>query len=91
MERVVSVTEAAKNLSEVVDRAYHRGEATILTRSGRPVARIVPMAPGECTGRALAERLKSIRRLTSVEVRDFQRDLRDARPELNQPPSSSWD
>ena len=91
MVKIITVAEAARNLSEVVDRVYHRGEATTLIRSGRPVARIVPVAPGECTGRVLAERLKSTGRFTSEEARDFERDIRGARAELNQPPSSSWD
>jgi prevent-host-death family protein len=46
MEKVatVSIYEAKTRLSHLVDRAL-RGEQIVITRHGRPVARLVPAAP----------------------------------------------
>lgn len=40
----VSIYDAKTHLSRLVARAEH-GEETVITRHGRPVARIVPMPP----------------------------------------------
>jgi prevent-host-death family protein len=40
----VSIAEAKAHLSEIVDRVAN-GEPVEITRRGKPVARIVPMAP----------------------------------------------
>ena len=44
MSSVLNVTEAKAKFSEVVDRASH-GEEIIVTRMGRPVARITRYEP----------------------------------------------
>ena len=91
MSRTLSVTEAARNFSDVVNRAYYRGETTVLVRSGQPVARITPVALPDCTGAALAERLDLIRHLSPEEATAFGNDIEAARLALNTPPSRSWD
>ena len=40
--RSISVTEAARNFSDCVNRARYQGVTFILHRNGVPVARIVP-------------------------------------------------
>jgi prevent-host-death family protein len=42
--RSISVTEAARNFSDCVNRARYQGVTFILHRNGVPVARIVPEA-----------------------------------------------
>jgi antitoxin (DNA-binding transcriptional repressor) of toxin-antitoxin stability system len=42
--RSISVTEAARNFSDCVNRARYQGVTFILHRNGIPVARIVPEA-----------------------------------------------
>jgi prevent-host-death family protein len=91
MERTISVTEAARNFSDLVNRTYYRSETTVLVRSGVPVARIVPVGPGQTTGQALAERWKEIRHLTPDEATEFEQDIESARAILNLPPKPSWD
>jgi prevent-host-death family protein len=44
--RTLNITEARAQLSKVVNDA-RRGKTTIITRSGRPVARIVPYDDGK--------------------------------------------
>lgn len=55
MESTLTVTEAAQNFSDLINRIVYRGEVAILTRNGRPVARILPEGPRKSTGRDLAE------------------------------------
>jgi antitoxin (DNA-binding transcriptional repressor) of toxin-antitoxin stability system len=40
--RSISVTEAARNFSDCVNRAHYQGVTFVLHRNGIPVARIVP-------------------------------------------------
>ena len=42
MSKMVTVTEAARNFSDVVNRVFYRGESMELTRGGTVVARLVP-------------------------------------------------
>jgi prevent-host-death family protein len=42
--RSISVTEAARNFSDCVNRARYQGVTFILHRNGVPVARLVPEA-----------------------------------------------
>jgi len=91
MDKQLSVTDAARNFSDVVNRAYYRGETTVLLRSGQPVAKITPIGPAECTGSQLAHRLNTMHHLSSKEAEAFADDLEAARMELNQWPSPAWE
>ena len=42
-ETVLTVEDAARCLSDLVERIHANGEAAVLVKSGRPVARIVPV------------------------------------------------
>jgi prevent-host-death family protein len=55
--RTVNATEAARNFSEMLDGVEHRGQTYVVTRGGKPVARItpVPTANGEAVKRLLRE------------------------------------
>jgi prevent-host-death family protein len=43
-ETVLSI-DAARSLADVVERVRTRGESALLTKSGLPVGRIVPVQP----------------------------------------------
>jgi antitoxin (DNA-binding transcriptional repressor) of toxin-antitoxin stability system len=51
--RTLSVTEAARNFSDLINRVHFRGESALLLKGGRPMARVVP-ARALRTGRELA-------------------------------------
>jgi prevent-host-death family protein len=55
----IGTFEAKNRLSELLDKA-ERGEETIITRRGRPVAKLVPMSSPSVRDRALqaAERIR---------------------------------
>ena len=49
-ERAISATEAARSFSRVLNRVELRGEAFVIERGGKPVARIGPASPTHLTG-----------------------------------------
>jgi prevent-host-death family protein len=55
--KAVPATEAARNLSAVLDDVEHRGQTYVVTPRGKPVARITPvtMANGQAVKRLLRE------------------------------------
>ena len=53
MENRVSATELARSLGDVLNRVRYRGEAFVVERNGRPVARIAPL-PGAARARLRA-------------------------------------
>ena len=40
MAKVVSALKARRNLGELINRAYYRGEETVIEKKGKPVAKI---------------------------------------------------
>jgi prevent-host-death family protein len=66
----VSLYEAKTQLSRLVDRAL-RGDEVVITRHGRPVARLVPAAPSRA-----ARKLGALKGKIRV-ARDFDAPLPD--------------
>ncbi len=54
----ISVTEAARNFSDCINRARYQGTTFILHKNGIPVARIVPEEGKATAGSELAPRLR---------------------------------
>jgi antitoxin (DNA-binding transcriptional repressor) of toxin-antitoxin stability system len=87
--RTVTVTQAARNFSDLVSRVHYRRESALLVKGGRPMVRMEPAREG-LTGRQLADLWSSVRHLRPDEAERFARDLDAARAE--QPRlSSKWD
>jgi prevent-host-death family protein len=87
--KTVTVTEAARNFSELVSRVYYQGETALLVKGGRPMAKVTP-ARRPKTGRNLASIWPTLPRLGAREADAFDRDLSEARrslPEIK----SKWD
>ena len=89
-ERTISVTEAARNFADLVNRTHYRGEVTLLLRAGRPVARIVPTGGSSCLGSDLAAKWREMEPLPPDEAEALARDLEDSRATIT-PPASKWD
>ena len=85
----MTVTEAARNFADVVNRAYYRHEATLLLKNGAPVARIVPVTNIK-TGKELAEILPALPHLTPEDAIAFENELADSKSKLL-PPISPWE
>ncbi len=81
---VISVTDAARNFSDCVNRAHYQNTTFVLLKNGVPMARLVPDNEKVCTGRDLAAVLAKTR-LTDEESKAWRRDLRSARKSLKAP------
>ncbi len=91
MEATLTVTEAAGNFAEVVDRTHRLREATTLLENGKPVARVVPTARAMKTGKQIAAAMTVNRpRLGVEEAAAFEADLRETRAGTPGP-IPSWD
>ncbi len=84
----ISVTEAARNFAECVNRAHYQNTTFVLLKNGSPVARLAPENERICLGRDLAEALTKAG-LPADEAADWRRDLQAARRMLK-PPVSQW-
>jgi antitoxin (DNA-binding transcriptional repressor) of toxin-antitoxin stability system len=80
----ISVTEAARNFSDCVNRAHYQDVTFVLLKNGSPVARLVPDHEKVCTGRDLAEALAKTE-LSHEEAAAWHRELQAARKTLKAP------
>jgi antitoxin (DNA-binding transcriptional repressor) of toxin-antitoxin stability system len=84
----ISVTEAARNFSDCVNRVRYQNVTFVLLKNGSPVARLVPDGGKVCSNRDLAAILRR-NELPADEARAWYRDLRAARRALKAP-ADKW-
>ena len=82
IERAISVTDAVRNFSDLINRAYYRRESVTLVRNGVPVARLTPPAAITLSARDLAERWPVLPHLDADDAKAFADDLAVARRSL---------
>ena len=87
-EMTITVTEAARNFADCVNRAHYQNTSFVLLKNGRPFARIEPDSEKHCTGSDLADALARAE-LSSDEARDWYGELQTARKAL-QTPTDKW-
>jgi antitoxin (DNA-binding transcriptional repressor) of toxin-antitoxin stability system len=80
----ISVTDAARNFSDCVNRAHYQKTTFVLLKNGLPMARLVPNDARACSGRDLAAALAKTG-LTDKESKTWRRDLQSGRTELKAP------
>jgi antitoxin (DNA-binding transcriptional repressor) of toxin-antitoxin stability system len=80
----ITVTEAARNFADCVNRVHYQNVTFVLLKNGEPFARLVPDNEKVCVGRELAEALARTD-LPEREARAWNRDLRAARKILKAP------
>jgi antitoxin (DNA-binding transcriptional repressor) of toxin-antitoxin stability system len=81
IEKAISVTAAARNFADCINRAHYQGVTFILHKNGVPVARIVPESSKPRTGRQIAAALANVR-LMPEESAAWRDDLVKARKKL---------
>jgi antitoxin (DNA-binding transcriptional repressor) of toxin-antitoxin stability system len=86
MKKSITVTEAARNFADCVNRVHYQNVTFVLLKNGEPFARLVPDGEKLCAGRDFAEAL-SRADLPENEARAWRRDLRTARKRLKAPPN----
>ena len=84
----ITVTEAARNFADCVNRVHYQKVAFVLLKNGEPFARLVPDGEKVCAGRDLAQALTEAA-LPENEARAWRRDLRTARRRLTAP-ADKW-
>ncbi len=84
----ITVTDAARNFSELVSRIHYQGDSALLIKGGKPMARIVP-ATRPKTGGELADLWPKLTHLSPTEAEGFERDLLTSRRKLP-PLASKW-
>jgi antitoxin (DNA-binding transcriptional repressor) of toxin-antitoxin stability system len=85
----ITVTEAARNFSELVSRIHYQGDGALLVKGGKPMVRMVP-ARRPRTGGELAALWSSLAHLSPAEAAGLERDLLASRRKLR-PLTSKWD
>ena len=86
----MTVTEAARNFADMVNRAFYRNETTVITRNGVAVAFIAPSAPAGVSAREALARWRLAPRLGPADAAAMKRDLGAARRTLR-PVRTLWD
>ena len=84
----ITVTEAARNFADCVNRAHYQNVTFVLLKNGEPFARLGPDNEKVCVGRGLAEALAKTE-LPEREAKAWHRDLQAARKALK-PPADKW-
>jgi prevent-host-death family protein len=84
----ISVTEAARNFADCVNRVRYQNVSYVLLKNGTPVARLVPEKEKICLGRNLAKVLRKVD-LPRDEAVAWNRDLKKARKGLK-PQPDKW-
>jgi len=87
-EKILTVTEAARNFADCVNRAHYQNQTFVLLKNGVPFARLVPAGRPVCHGSDLAEALAPAV-LSDEEARAWNRDLKAARKKLKAP-ADKW-
>jgi antitoxin (DNA-binding transcriptional repressor) of toxin-antitoxin stability system len=80
----ISVTDAARNFADCVNRAHDQNVTFVLLENGTPVARLLPDHEKVCADRDLAEVLAKSES-SGYEAKAWSRDLRTARKGLKAP------
>ena len=77
----ITVTDAARNFADCVNRAHYQNVTFVLLKNGTPFARLVPHDERVCLGRELAGILAKAE-LSDDDARAWHHDLQAARKSL---------
>jgi prevent-host-death family protein len=89
-ETVLTVEDAARCLADLVERVHANGEAAVLVKAGRPLARIVPVS---LAGRVPEDLIAFLRRWRVDHPEpdeEFARAIEDSRRAV-QVPRDPWE
>lgn len=81
MSHTISVTNLVRHFADYVNRVVYRGERFQLTRGGKPVADLRPLASGRSLT-DLPDLVAGLPSLSQSEATAFSADLERARTEL---------
>lgn len=84
----ITVTKAARNFADCVNRAHYQNVTFVLLKNGEPFARLTPDGERVCVGRDFAEALATAD-LPENEAKAWHHDLQAARKALKSP-ANKW-
>ena len=90
MLNTISVTDAARNFSDVINRIYYQRKSYLLTRGGAVVAKLTP-ADAPLTGARLATLWEARPRLDPDDASVMEADLAALKAGVRPPEDRSWD
>lgn len=90
MTQTLTVTEAARNFSDIVNRVYYQGQDYLLTRGGVVVAKLGRPEPG-LSGKELARRWELLPRLDPEDAEQWGEELESIKRSIPQPGIGVWD
>lgn len=90
MTTIITVTEAARNFSDVINRVHYQGQTFLLTRGGTVVARI-SAAETAVTGADFARLWQDRPRLEPEDGADWNADMLESRAADLPPQEQQWD
>jgi antitoxin (DNA-binding transcriptional repressor) of toxin-antitoxin stability system len=90
MHQVISVTEAARNFSDVINRVYYQGQTYLLTRGGVVVAQLATVGK-TLSAKELIVRWEARPRLDPGDAADWEQDLVELKATVAKPEGSVWD
>jgi antitoxin (DNA-binding transcriptional repressor) of toxin-antitoxin stability system len=90
MLNTISVTDAARNFSDVINRIYYQRKSYLLTRGGAVVAKLTP-ADAPLTGARLATLWEARPRLDPDDAAAWEADLAALKAGLRPPEDAAWD
>jgi len=88
--KVVTATEAARRLGDLLARVRYRDERFLIKRGKAIVAQLGPPPFTGCTGLEAADRWRRRAALPAAEAAAFERDVTRARDRANVPPRDPW-
>jgi antitoxin (DNA-binding transcriptional repressor) of toxin-antitoxin stability system len=92
IEKAISVTEAARNFADCINRVHYQGASFVLEKNGVAVARIVPDDRKSITGEDLATTIRTALKdvhLGEDEATAWLHDLEEAHRAM-QPAVHKW-
>ena len=86
--QTLTVTEAARNLSDMVNRVYYQGQSFVLTRGKVKVAQLSPLKT--LTSAELARRWTDRPRLAPGDAEAWESELAAAKSDMVLPEGNEW-
>jgi len=82
MSKTVTVSEASRGFSDLINRVRYQGETAILVKGGKPVAKIVPIPNDGITGKELSELWGTLPHLSADDAKALEKELNDAKKQF---------
>ncbi len=71
-DTAITVTQAARNFADCVNKAHYQGQSFVLLKNGVPFARLIPASAPTNTGKELAAALREVQ-LSAEDARAWSR------------------